>query len=89
MGHRTQYVSVCLYKGEAGVSNVNAEPIAGCCGSGLAVIGRLCDGDAGLVVDLEHLLDGVDVRSRPQVQTQVVLTGRTHDLLQGEKTHKN
>lgn len=44
----------------------------------------LCEGEAGLVVNLEHLLDGVDVRRRPQVQTQVVLVGRPHDLLHEE-----
>lgn len=46
---------------------------------------RLCEGEPGLVVDLEDLLDGVDVRGRAQVQTQVVLAGRAHDLLQEQK----
>lgn len=50
-------------------------------GRGGAAIGRLCEGEPRLVVDLEHLLDGVDVRRRPQVQAQVVLARRAHDLL--------
>ena len=41
----------------------------------------LCEDEAGLAVNLEHLLDGVDVRRRPQVQAQVVLVGCSHDLL--------
>lgn len=47
--------------------------------------GRLCEGEPRFVVDLENLLDGVDVGGRPQVQTQVVLACRAHDLLQGKK----
>lgn len=43
--------------------------------------GGLCEDQACLAVDPEHLLDGVDVRGRPQVQTQVVLVGCSHDLL--------
>lgn len=42
---------------------------------------HLCEGKPRLVVDFEDLLDGVDVRRRPQVQTQVVLAGCAHDLL--------
>lgn len=42
---------------------------------------RLCEDEAGLAVNLEDFLDGVDVRRRPQVQTQVVLVGCSHDLL--------
>lgn len=42
----------------------------------------LCEGQPGLVVHFEDLLDGVDVGGRPQVQAQVVLGGRAHDLLQ-------
>lgn len=41
----------------------------------------LCEDEAGLAVNLEDLLDGVDVRRRPQIQTQVVLVGCPHDLL--------
>ena len=48
-------------------------------------IGRLCEGEPGLVVNLEDLLDGVDVGRRPQIQAQVVLAGRAHDLLQSTK----
>lgn len=43
--------------------------------------GRLCEGEPRFVVDFEDLLDGVHVGGRPQVQTQVVLAGRAHDLL--------
>lgn len=46
---------------------------------------RLCEGEPGLVVDLEDLLDGIDVGGRPQVQAQVVLAGRAHDLLRTQK----
>ena len=49
------------------------------------VIGRLCEGEPGLVVDFEDLLDGVDVGGRPEVQTQVVLACRAHDLLKKAK----
>lgn len=49
---------------------------------------RLCEGEPGLVVDLEDLLDGVDVRGRAQVQTQVVLAGRAHDLLEEQKRER-
>lgn len=42
---------------------------------------RLCEDEASLVVNLENLLDGVDVRCRPQIQTQVVLVRCPHDLL--------
>lgn len=49
---------------------------------------HLCEGEPGLVVDLEDLLDGVDVRGRPQVQTQVVLAGRAHDLLRKQKRRR-
>lgn len=42
----------------------------------------LCEGQPSLVVHFEDLLDGVDVGGRPQVQTQVVLGSRAHDLLQ-------
>lgn len=48
----------------------------------------LCDDQAGLAVNLEHLLDGVDVRRRPQVQTQVVLVGCSHDLLHRRRDRK-
>lgn len=48
---------------------------------------HLCEGKPRLVVDLEDLLDGVDVRGRPQVQTQVVLAGRAHDLLKKQRDH--
>lgn len=41
----------------------------------------LCKGQPSLIVHFEDLLDGVDVSGRPQVQTQVVLGGRAHDLL--------
>lgn len=41
----------------------------------------LCEDEAGLVVNLEDFLDGIDVCRRPQVQTQVVLVGCPHDLL--------
>lgn len=44
---------------------------------------RLSEDESGLVVNLENLLDGVDVRCRPQIQTQVVLLSRPHDLLWG------
>lgn len=47
------------------------------------VIGPLCEGKPSLVVDFEDLLDGVDVRGRPKVQTQVVLACCAHDLLEG------
>lgn len=40
----------------------------------------LCEDEAGLAVNLEDLLDGVDVRRRPKVQTQVVLVSCSHDL---------
>lgn len=43
--------------------------------------GCLCEGQSSLVVHVEDLLDCVDVSSRPQVQTQVVLACRAHDLL--------
>lgn len=46
---------------------------------------NLCEGEAGLAVNLEDLLDGVDVRCRPQVQTQVVLVRCSHDLLHEEE----
>lgn len=45
---------------------------------------RLCEGQSSLVVHFEDLLDGVDVGSRPQVQAQIVLGGRAHDLLRVE-----
>lgn len=48
---------------------------------------HLCEGEPGLVVDLEDLLDGIDVRGGPEVQTQVVLAGRAHDLLKKQKMH--
>lgn len=41
----------------------------------------LCKGQPSLIVHFEDLLNGVDVSGRPQVQTQVVLGGRAHDLL--------
>ena len=41
----------------------------------------LCEDEASLAVNLEDLLDGVDIRRRPQVQTQVVLVGCSHYLL--------
>lgn len=44
----------------------------------------LGEDETGLAVHLEHLLYGVDVGSRSQVQTQLVLVGRPHDLLQPE-----
>lgn len=48
---------------------------------------HLCEGKTSLVVHLEDLLDGVDVRRRPQVKAQVVLVSGAHDLLKaGEKT---
>lgn len=51
------------------------------------VIGHLCEGEPSLVIDFEDLLDGVDVGSRPQVQTQVVPACCAHDLLKkAEKT---
>lgn len=50
--------------------------------SPLLLLPSLCEDEARLVVNLEDFLDGVDVRRRPQVQTQVVLLGRSHDLLQ-------
>lgn len=43
----------------------------------------LCEDEAGLVVNLENLLDGVDVCCRPQIQAQVVLVCCPHDLLGG------
>lgn len=46
---------------------------------------NLCEGEAGLAVNLEDLLDGIDVRRRPQVQTQVILVGCSHDLLHEEE----
>lgn len=49
---------------------------------------RLCEGEPGLVVDLEDLLNGVDVGSRPEVQAQVVLAGRAHDLLKQKKRER-
>lgn len=45
----------------------------------------LCEGQASLIVHFEDLLDGVDISGRPQVQTQVVLGGRAHDLLQNRE----
>ena len=48
----------------------------------------LCEGEPGLVVDLEDLLDGVDVRRRPEVQTQVIAVSRTHDLLRDRQTQR-
>lgn len=42
----------------------------------------LSEDEAGLAVHLENLLYSVDVGCRPQVQTQLVLVGRSHDLLQ-------
>lgn len=42
----------------------------------------LCEGQSGLVVHLEDLLNGIDVSCCPEVQAQVVLVGCTHDLLQ-------
>lgn len=42
----------------------------------------LCEDEPRVTVHLEDLLDGVDVRRRPQVQTQLVPAGRLHDLLQ-------
>lgn len=45
----------------------------------------LCEGKPGLIVDIEHLLNGVDVGGRPEVQTQVVLARRAHDLLEEQK----
>lgn len=44
----------------------------------------LSEYEAGLAVHLEHLLNGVDIGCCPQVQTQLVLVGRSHDLLQQE-----
>lgn len=41
----------------------------------------LCEGQPSLVVHFEDLLDGIDVGGCPQVQTQVVLGSRAHDLL--------
>lgn len=58
-----------------------AEGAGGMCAAFL----RLCEGEPGLVVDLEDLLDGVDVRGRAEVQAQVVLAGRAHDLLKEQK----
>lgn len=50
---------------------------------------RLCEGNTSLVVHLEDLLYGVDVRCRPQVEAQVVLVSCAHDLLKGEQKTKN
>lgn len=46
----------------------------------------LCEGQSSLVVHFEDLLDGIDVGSRPQVQSQVVLGGRAHDLLRNNES---
>lgn len=43
---------------------------------------HLCKGQASLIVHLEDLLDGIDVSCRPQIQAQVVLVCRAHNLLQ-------
>lgn len=53
------------------------------------MIGRLCEGEPGLVVDFEDLLDCVDVGGRPQVQAQVVLARCAHDLLLKKKKKRN
>lgn len=50
---------------------------------------HLCEGKTSLVVHLEDLLYGVDVRCRPQVEAQVVLVSCAHDLLKGEQKTKN
>lgn len=53
------------------------------------IVGDLCKGQAGLIVHLEDLLYGVDVSRRPQIQAQVVLVCRAHDLLQETKMRRN
>lgn len=55
----------------------------------MAPLLRLCEGEAGLVVHLEDLLDGVDVGGRAEVQAQVVLAGRAHDLLKEQKGERH
>lgn len=46
------------------------------------IVCHLCKGQASLIVHLEDLLDGIDVSCRPQIQAQVVLVCRAHNLLQ-------
>lgn len=52
------------------------------------IVGNLCKGQPGLIVHLEDLLDGVDVSCSPQIQAQVVLVCRAHDLLQETNGNK-
>lgn len=47
---------------------------------------RLCEGHTSFIVHLEDFLNGVDIGGCSQIQTQVVLHGRAHDLLKG-RTH--
>lgn len=50
--------------------------------SSFCIVCHLCKGQASLIVHLEDLLDGIDVSCRPQIQAQVVLVCRAHNLLQ-------
>ena len=52
-----------------------------CSAAGGAEGSSLCEGESSFVVHFEDFLDGVDVGRCPQVQAQVVFTGRAHDLL--------
>ena len=53
----------------------------------MAAILRLCEGQPGLIVDVEDLFDGVDVGGRPEVKAQVVLARCAHDLLGSRTEH--
>lgn len=48
-------------------------------------MGSLTERQASLLVRVVDLLDRVHVGRGSQVQTQVVLHGGSHDLLEGEK----
>lgn len=48
----------------------------------------LCKGQASLIVDFEDFLNRIDIGSCSQVQTQVVLHGSPHDLLEQKNLHE-
>lgn len=47
-----------------------------------SAMSRLCEGHASFVVHLEDFLDRIDIGSCSQVQSQVILHGRAHNLLE-------
>lgn len=48
---------------------------------------RLCEGYTSFIVHFEDFLYGVDIGSCSQVQSQIILHGRAHDLLKGVRKH--